>query len=390
MLVKTARPQTAPDFLLSLPSGSVRTQGCQAQFASIPAAQAELSRRAKQAAATGTPLAEEMIVGAIPFLAEQPAAFVVPQTIVREPAGLKPPAFFLEQQMPAATVKTLTSATAHAEVVAKALTRLEDPHDPLAKVVLARAVEIAFAEPVDPLTIAARLINLSNNHHGFIADLSPAGPEYQGKWLVGSSPEILIKKQGLKVSAFPLAGSAPRQLADPVADQQAGNSLQQSSKDLAEHQFVTAWLAEKLAPLCTEFVCPQQPVLTATNEMWHLATPISGVLADPRITALDLAAAVHPTPAVCGTPAQAAADFIVAHELTPRGFYAGAVGWCDGNGDGEFLVAIRCAEIASDHCSVRAYAGGGIVAGSNPAAEAAETTAKLGTIARALGVEITG
>src|SRR5699024_10428306 len=119
--------------------------------------------------------------------------------------------------------------------------------------------------------------------------------------LVGSSPELLVRRRGDVVECHPLAGSAPR-LADPAADQAAGRALRESGKDAAEHAFVVDSLARALGPLCRDLEIPETPTLTATREMWHLGTRIRGRVADPRTTALDLALAVHPTPAVCGTP----------------------------------------------------------------------------------------
>ena len=244
----------------------------------------------------------------------------------------------------------------------------------LQKVVLARAVDIAFDPPVDPLLVAARLIDNSYNRDGFIADLTPAGRE--GDMIVGSSPEVLVRRQGRTVTAYPLAGSAPRH-ADPAVDAAVGQQLGQSAKDLDEHAFVVEHLREKLAPFCSE--------VTRTNEMWHLATPIVGTLRDSSVNALELAVHTHPTPAICGTPTDAAEALIETAE-SDRGFYSGAVGWCDDAGDGEYMVAIRCAEVSGDGTTARAWAGGGIVADSDPAEELEETTAKLRTILRSLGL----
>ena len=119
--------------------------------------------------------------------------------------------------------------------------------------------------------------------------------------------------------------------------------------------------------------------------MWHLATPIVGTLSDPAVTALELALQVHPTPAICGTPTDAAEALIQTAE-SDRGFYAGAVGWSDSSGDGEYMVAIRCAEVSGDGKTARAWAGGGIVADSVAEEELAETGAKLRTILRSLGL----
>lgn len=181
-----------------------------------------------------------------------------------------------------------------------------------------------------------------------------------------------------------MAGSAPRQ-ADKARDIKAGQDLHNSAKDLREHAFVVDHIRRILQPLCETLDAPTSPQLTSTNEMWHLGTPIAGTLKDSSITALELAELVYPTPAICGTPAEAAQALIETAEAD-RGFYAGAVGWCDDSGDGEYMVAIRCAEVAGDGLSARAWAGGGIVVDSDPTAELQETTAKLRTILRALNL----
>jgi len=165
-----------------------------------------------------------------------------------------------------------------------------------------------------------------------------------------------------------------------------GQQLRTNAKDLDEHTFVVNHLVNVLEPLCSSLDVPNHPELTRTNEMWHLATPITGTLRDKNMSALELALNLHPTPAVCGTPLHAAEDLISSVE-TDRGFYSGAVGWCTSDGDGEYMVAIRCAEIAAGGASARAWAGGGIVASSSADKELAETTAKLRTIMRALGLQ---
>jgi isochorismate synthase len=120
--------------------------------------------------------------------------------------------------------------------------------------------------------------------------------------------------------------------------------------------------------------------------MWHLGTTITGELADPDVSVLRLAAALHPTPAVCGTPTAVARDLVGELEPFDRGYYAGAVGWVDTSGDGEWAVAIRCAEVAAR--SLRLYAGGGILPASDPEAELAETSAKFQTLLRAMGLDL--
>ena len=142
-----------------------------------------------------------------------------------------------------------------------------------------------------------------------------------------------------------------------------------------------------LEPLCVELTIAPEPQLSRTAAVWHLCTPISGRLRDKSTTAIDLALALHPTPAVGGVPTKAATELIGELE-GDRGFYAGAVGWCDAGGDGHWVVSIRCAQLSADRRTALARAGGGIVAESDPDDEVAETTTKFATILNALEVEL--
>ena len=366
------RPVTAPDFLLSRAHGSVRTQGSKRTFTD--------GWDAADALRSGE---VEMVVGALPFDRSADAALTVPAKIIREDGPLEPHSYYRYgegSRLNAHIAGLDPEPQEHLRRVEAAIETIRQSK--LEKVVLARAVDIAFDPPVDPLLVAARLIDRSYNRDGFIADLTPAGRP--GTMFVGSSPEVLIKRQGSTVTAYPLAGSAPRS-SDRDRDAVVGHNLRTSTKDLQEHAYVVEHLRAALAPLCTRLDVPAHPELTRTNEMWHLATPITGRLADPATTALELALRVYPTPAVCGTPTDAAEALIQTAE-SDRGFYAGAVGWCDDSGDGEYMVAIRCAEVAGDGTWARAWAGGGIIADSDAEAELEETSAKLRTILNSLGL----
>lgn len=369
----TSRPATAPDFLLSRAHGSVRTQGIVEQV-SDPWLAAEQLRIG----------AYRMIVGALPFDLDAPAALTVPRDVIRSNHPLEPPAHYRwnAPRLHAKVVAQDPEPAEHVERVDAAIRTIANSG--LEKVVLARAVELEIDPPIDPLLLAARLIDGSPNRDGFVVDLSPAGTEYEGKLLIGSSPEMLVRRRGNTVEAFPLAGSLPRSRDKHVDDDNA-RRLADSVKNLAEHAFVVDDIAANLAPLCSRLDVPDTPELLSTSEMWHLATHIRGTLKDPSLSALDLALVVHPTPAICGTPMESAFGVIQAVE-TDRGFYSGAVGWCDSDGDGEFVVSIRCAEIDTAGSVARLWAGGGIVEHSNPEEELAETQAKMGTVLRAFGL----
>lgn len=326
----------------------------------------------------------DLVVGALPFVQDQPAALTVPERVVREPGTLEPHPYYRigpGAQLNAQLVGVDPTPDEHLRRVEAAVSTIQD--SVLEKVVLARAVDIAFDPPVDPRLVAARLIDLSYTRDGFIADLTPSGRV--GHFLVGSSPEVLVKRKGNVVSSYPLAGSAARNPGSPEADRAAAQALYSSAKDLDEHHYVVDHIRQVLAPLCETLTVPERPIVEKTSEMWHLATPIRGVLKDPAPAALDLALRLYPTPAVCGTP-QAAAEALITTAETDRGFYAGVVGHTDAAGDGEYMVAIRCAEVNAEGTRARAWAGGGLVAASDPQAELEETTAKLRTIMRALGL----
>ncbi|WP_236638426.1 chorismate-binding protein [Mangrovicoccus ximenensis] len=159
--------------------------------------------------------------------------------------------------------------------------------------------------------------------------------------------------------------------ADPVADAAAAAGLAGSDKDRREHAIVVEYILDTLAPFCRSLGTPEGTRLTSTRSMWHLGTPIEGVLKDEGLPSAVLAARLHPTPAVCGLPCNRAEELIRKLEPVPRDYYAGAVGWTDAHGDGAWHVAIRCAEICG--AEARLYAGAGIVPGSDPEAEVAET-----------------
>ncbi|WP_202397281.1 isochorismate synthase [Teichococcus coralli] len=271
------------------------------------------------------------------------------------------------------------SPGAFARAVAAALGEMEAGG--LRKVVLSRSL---LAETDRAIDLTALLQRLADDP-AVTAFLVPLpGTDPAPRFLAGATPELLVGKAGRAVRSHPLAGSARRR-ADPAEDRAAGAALERSEKDRREHALVSEFVLDTLAPYCRSLSAPEGPRLTTTATMWHLGTRIAGELKEPEVSSAALAAALHPTPAVCGVPREASARLIRRLEPYDRGFYAGAVGWCDARGDGEWHVAIRCAEIRGGQA--RLYAGAGIVPGSDPAAETAETAAKFGAFLRALGIE---
>jgi menaquinone-specific isochorismate synthase len=238
----------------------------------------------------------------------------------------------------------------------------------LAKVVLAREVTVDADAPFDLRAVLRRL-----------RSQQPGCVLYTHRGLVGATPELLIRRSGRTIESRPMAGTAPGwDRADVVA------RLGASGKDAREHRFVVDAVRDVLAPLTTALEIPEHPEVEHFGNLAHLVTPIRASLVDPGMDALSLARLLHPSPAVGGTPTDAALQVIDELEPFDRGPYAGPVGWVDARGDGAFAVALRGAELDGAHALLRA--GAGIVAGSDPDAEWVETAAKFEPMLRALVV----
>jgi len=192
--------------------------------------------------------------------------------------------------------------------------------------------------------------------------------------LIGASPETLVRAQGRRLGARVLAGSTARGL-DPSSDAARANALLVSAKDLDEHDFAVVSVLSALAPYAGELSASPAPFPLQLPNVWHLASDVTGLLA-PSIGTLDVVEALHPTAAVAGFPTADSLRLISALEPFDRGRYAGPVGWVDAAGDGEWAVALRCAQLDGDG-TVTAYAGAGVVGGSDPERELVETTLKL-------------
>lgn len=191
---------------------------------------------------------------------------------------------------------------------------------------------------------------------------------------VGASPELLVSRIGRTVRAHPLAGTAARSTdADEDAAQIA--SLLASSKDRVEHQITIDWLLEELLAFCSYVDAEPEPSVLSLSNVHHLGTLVEGVLSEPAASVLDLVTAVHPTPAVGGNPQDAALELIEELEGFDRQRYAGPAGWVDGDGNGQFAVSVRTAQV--DGANATICAGVGVVAQSDPQAELEETQAKF-------------
>jgi menaquinone-specific isochorismate synthase len=199
--------------------------------------------------------------------------------------------------------------------------------------------------------------------------------------LIGSSPETLVRTASGTVSARVLAGSAARG-ADAVSDATAASTLAASRKDVAEHGYAIRSVLHALAAHSSDLTASPHPFPLRLPNLWHLASDVTGQLSDGS-SALDLVAALHPTAAVAGDPTAVALAAIARLEPFDRGRYAGPVGWVDWHGDGEWAIALRCAQVTGSR--VRAFAGAGVITGSEPRRELAETGLKFRPIVGAFG-----
>lgn len=251
--------------------------------------------------------------------------------------------------------------------VATAVERIDE--GALDKVVLARDLLVSAEPALDPRRLLRRLAARFPDCWTFAVD-----------GLLGATPELLLRRSGRQLSSRVLAGTAARGAG--AEDDRLAAALLDSAKDRAEHAWAVDSLVRALEPYCSRLTAPAEPELLTLANVRHLATDVVGTQrGDAGL--LELVGAVHPTAAVCGTPTPAAAALIGELEGMDRGRYAGPVGWIDARGDGEFGLALRCAELTPDG-GARLFAGCGIVAGSEPAAELAETQAKFAAFQNAL------
>lgn len=318
----------------------------------------------------------------IPFDPSAPATAIVPRSTVRrdragetwrlgsEPERTRrsvgrgaPHEAFAELQL-----RPHPTPEIYEQVVARTVERIG--RGELRKVVLARTLEVAAGRVLDPKQLAWRLRAVDPDAFTFAFPFGSPDPRV----LVGASPELLVRRAAREVVSRPLAGSAPRS-GDPVEDRASGERLLASAKDREEHAVVVEDVATRLGPFCETLAHDPEPVLLGTANVWHLCTRFRGTLQEPAADALTLALALHPTPAVGGSPRAPALQTIAELEPFERGGYAGPIGWVDAAGDGEFAIALRCAELRGDRATL--YSGAGIVAGSVPELELDETERKF-------------
>lgn len=248
----------------------------------------------------------------------------------------------------------------------------------LAKVVLARRVGVPLTAPLSGDAALARLAEHYADCFLYLLEPRPARP------FLGASPERLLHLHGAGLESAAVAGSAPRG-ASPEEDEALARALLASPKERREHAIVVEHVVATLRGLGARVEAPDEPAPLRLRNVQHLHTPVRAELPGPA-HALDVAAALHPTPAVAGAPTGAALAFLREREDFERGWYAGAVGWFDAAGQGEFAVALRCALVAQDEAWL--FAGAGIVQGAEPAHEWDETGLKLWPMLEALGCRL--
>ena len=278
-----------------------------------------------------------------------------PVVPVRPPRGLR----YSDGELP---------VTAWREAVARAVSRMRAGKAP-AKVVLAHDLLAVADDPLDPRYLL----------HGLAARY-PSCWTFAVDGLVGATPELLLCRRDPEVISRVLAGTSwPHEGTEAAA---LAEELLASAKDRDEHSYAIDSLGDALRPFCTELTVPAAPTVLRLRNVLHLATEVRGRLRSPAAPLLALAAAVHPTAAVGGTPTPDAVRAIGELEAMDRGRYAGPVGWIDATGNGELGIALRCAQVTGR--IARLFAGCGIVAGSDPDTEVAEAAAKLVPIRDAL------
>jgi isochorismate synthase len=324
----------------------------------------------------GLPGSGPIALGVAPFQPGAPGTAIIPEVVVGKAAdgqrwlttidGAAADLASLASPVPAAgtyTVRPGVSVDAYLAAVAAGRDAVKNGE--MVKVVIARDVFVDADTPIDVHAMLLRLKASFGSSYRFSID-----------GFVGASPELLVARHGDVVRSHPLAGTAPR-TGDPTTDARLAAGLIASVKDQVEHRVVIDVVHDTLLPWCSYLDWEADPSIVAVANVQHLGTTIEGRLSQPAPNVLEMVAALSPTPALGGHPRDEALALIAQVEGMDRGPYGGAVGWVDADGNGTWAVAIRCALLSPDRRQARLFAGGGIVADSDPRAELAETQAKL-------------
>lgn len=367
------------DFIFLSSNKSLHAKGCftkittpaVSNFSQKSSLSEHVSHYFKQAKQQG--IANPILVGAIPFDKQQPSALFIPEHY----KWINRQNFSGLSDSPRSSVQRLQTnpdKQTFCQMVSSGVGAIH--HNSLDKVVLSRLLEIEIKEQTQAISLFMLLNKQNPTSYSFYVPIE----QYI---LIGASPELLLRKQGNIIKTFPLAGSSQRSL-NHEEDQRRQKALLNSEKNRHEHQLVINAIEHILRDHCNKLSIPDVPSLVKTPFLWHLGTEIQGELIDKQLDILTLACLLHPTPALCGFPSQPAATLINQLEPFKRGYFGGIVGWCDSQGNGEWVVTIRCGQVSKNHITL--FAGAGIVADSNPDAEWHETEVKFGTMLHALGL----
>jgi menaquinone-specific isochorismate synthase len=332
--------------------------------------------------------------GLVPFLPTEPARFWVPRvtlskdadgsafvTVVSDDDDLSDTALdtFTDQALTADAPTPTTNSYAVRPITSESvyLRAVEVARDSvqsgvIQKAVIARDIEVSAEDPIDVHAVLLRLrASFGSSYRFCVGDM------------IGASPELLVETRNRTVRSHPLAGTAPR-TGDPTTDARLAAELIASTKNQIEHRVVIDMVRDTLLPHCSYLDWEAEPSIVTVANVQHLGTAIEGALTEPVPHVLQLVRALCPTPALGGFPSDKAIEIITSNEGFARGNYGGAVGVVDADGHGTFAVTIRCAELSADRRLARLFAGGGIVAESDPHSELAETQAKFQAMLSAL------
>ena len=319
-----------------------------------------------------------IVCGLIPFSTSEPASLLLTDNVTMTPRSLPECASEgngLPINTPTPTTRSVVPDSPHyRKTVAQALNHIATGR--VKKIVLSRRMRVSLPDQMAPERAVKTLLQHLNVTNP-TADVFHMRLENQQYWL-GASPEVVADVHNGTLMSHPLAGSRPRLPGQDAPDP----NFHSANKDQREHAYVVDHIRESLANMAEYISSPVPPQLFATDCMWHLGTRITAKLC-ADISALTAALRLHPTPAVCGSPVAEATKVISELEQSSRGFYSGLVGWTDAHGNGRWSLVLRSAELNPTHITL--HAGAGVVDGSDPAAEHAETAAKFGTMLAAIG-----
>ena len=332
---------------------------------------------------SGVADAGPIAIGCIPFTSTDAHEFVIPKVVIGKTQSgeqwittVDDAEFEFEQSLTPLAVAASFSVNPGVSVdhylEAVRLTAEAVRENKLAKAVIARDIFVSSSQSFDIRAILLRLKASFGSSYRYL---------FEG--FIGASPELLISVLGNQVKSHPLAGTVPR-TGNIETDTKFAQELIASAKNQLEHRIVIDMVRDTLLPWCSFLDWQADPSIVSVANVQHLGTEISGQLSEPRPSVLDLAYALSPTPALGGSPREIALDHIAQVEGMNRGRYGGAVGFFNSKGAGKFAVSIRCAEFDASQTTARLFAGGGIVADSEPQNELAETQAKFQAMLAAL------